>query len=171
MSTTLAALIAACAPLVHPTTMRALIAVESAGNPFAVSINRPSNWRAAGAELPIFHQPRTAAAALRLIRHLHAAGFTTSVGLAQINTEHLTSWRLPLAALLDPCTNLNLAQRILIACSREAAPKPLRPLAQTLSCFNSGNPTTGIANGYAARVYRSALRHTDPSATPRSTRQ
>jgi type IV secretion system protein VirB1 len=167
MSTTLAVLIAACAPLVHPTTMLALIAVESAANPFAVSINRPESWRATGIELPTFAQPQTAAAAQQLVTRLESRGFTTSVGLAQINTEHLADWELPLTALLDPCTNLKLAQAILIDC---AVANSRATLPQILSCFNSGNASTGIVNGYAARVYQAAL-HNPLQLTIRSTRQ
>jgi type IV secretion system protein VirB1 len=164
MGTTLATLIATCAPLVHPTTMRALIAVESAGNPYAVSINRPLTLAAQGIDLPAYSQPHTAAEAQTLVRHLHAAGYTTSIGLAQVNVEHLDTWGLPLAALLDPCTNLTFAQRILLDCrdSASAAPASLPAL---LSCFNSGNATTGIANGYAARVHTAALRLTRPSTS------
>jgi type IV secretion system protein VirB1 len=168
MSTTLAALIAACAPLVHPTTMLALITVESAANPYAISINRPDSWRVAGIELPTFPQPQTAASAQQLVTRLESDGFTTSVGLAQINTEHLAKWQLPLTALLDPCTNLQLAQAILIDC---AADDGRATLPQILSCFNSGNASTGIANGYAARVYAAAARTTPSFNTRRSTRR
>jgi type IV secretion system protein VirB1 len=166
MGTTLAALIATCAPLVHPTTMRALITVESAGNPYAVSINRPLSLAARGVDLPRFDQPRSAAEARQLAATLHGAGFTTSVGLAQINAEHLNAWQLPLATLLDPCSNLALAQRILLDCKNSTDNAP-RVLPALLSCFNSGNATTGVANGYAARVQAAALRLTRP-ATPRS---
>ena len=164
MGTTLAALIATCAPLVHPTTMRALIAVESAGNPYAISINRPLTLAARGVQVPVFEQPRTAAQARGLATTLHAAGYTTSIGLAQVNVEHLDAWGLPLELLLDPCTNLTLAQRILLDCrdTTNASPSSLPAL---LSCFNSGNATTGIANGYAARVHIAALRLTRPSTS------
>lgn len=165
MPTTLATLIATCAPLVHPTTMRALITVESAGNPYAVSINRPQSLVARGVELPAFDQPRSAADARALTTTLHAAGFTTSVGLVQINVEHLRDWKLPLTALLDPCTNLRLAQRILIDCAVSGDGRP-RAVPALLSCFNSGNASTGVANGYAARVHAVALRLI-PSATAR----
>jgi type IV secretion system protein VirB1 len=162
MKTLLATIVAACAPQVHPTTMHALIAVESAGNPFAVSINRPGRAGLGDVDLPVFTQPHTANEARRLVQTLHAAGYSTSVGLAQINTENLTVWRLPLTALLDPCMNLLLAQRVLIDCDRISARSPpvnatIR-LNETLSCFNSGDPSTGIANGYAARVHLAALR-------------
>jgi type IV secretion system protein VirB1 len=166
MGTTLAALIATCAPLVHPTTLHALVAVESAGNPYAVSVNYPARLAARGIDLPEIRQPRTAAEAQQLVHHLHTAGYTTSVGLAQINAEHLNAWRLPLATLLDPCSNLALAQRILLDCQESPGTAP-PSLPALLSCFNSGNATTGIRNGYAARVHAAALRLTQ-SEEPRS---
>jgi type IV secretion system protein VirB1 len=164
MLVSLALLIATCASQVHPTTMQALIAVESAGNPYAVSINRPASWIGTGRDLPVFYQPRTVSDAQQLVTALHATGFTTSVGLAQINTEHLRSWQLPIEALFDPCTNLQLAERILLDCDSGVAPVRL---PQLLSCFNSGNASTGIANGYAARVYRAALKTSSPRSASR----
>jgi len=157
MGATLAVLIATCAPHVHPTTMRALVAVESAGHPFAVSINRPLTWAAQGVLLPVFEPPRSRAEAERLVASLHAAGYSTSIGLAQINSDHLSGWRLPLAALLDPCTNLALAERVLLDCAASYGERPA-VLPQLLSCFNSGNASTGIRNGYVARVRAAALR-------------
>jgi type IV secretion system protein VirB1 len=157
LSTTLAALIATCAPLVHPTTMHALVRVESAGNPYAVSINRPKAHAANGA-LPTFRQPRSAAEAQRIARTLHTQGFSTSIGLAQINTEHLQRLGLKVSDLLDPCQSLQLAQTILLDCDATTPANSGTPrLASILSCFNSGNSTTGIRNGYAARVQTAAL--------------
>jgi type IV secretion system protein VirB1 len=156
MATTLATLIATCAPLVHPTTLNALIRVESAGNPYAVSINRPSSQLASGVQLPTFRQPRSATEALRLARILHAQGFTTSIGLAQINSEHLPRFSLQLADLLDPCANLKLAEQLLLECASTSGAGTAR-LDAILSCFNSGDPNTGIRNGYASRIHTAAL--------------
>jgi type IV secretion system protein VirB1 len=156
MSTTLATLIATCAPLVHPTTMHALIRVESAANPYAVSINRPNFHAANGNTLPTFRQPRSALEAQRVVAALHTQGFTTSVGLAQINTEHLPRLGLNLSALLDPCTNLQLAQSILLDCDRTTSDNTSPRLHQILSCYNSGNATTGIKSGYTSRIASAA---------------
>ena len=160
MSIALASLIAACSPLVHPLTMQGLISVESAGNPYAVSINRPATWQGAGVALPTFEQPRSAAQAGELIEFLHGQGFTTSIGLAQINSENLKGWQLPPRALLNPCINLYLAQQVLIRCDASTSvigrSAPAMHLHAVLSCFNSGNAITGIRNGYAGRVQRAA---------------
>lgn len=156
VSTAIAALIATCAPHVHPVTMAAIIAVESAGNPNAVSINRPAAWNATGTPMPGYGQPRSASQAQRLVAELHAAGYTTSVGLAQINTEHLAGWKLPLSVLFNPCMNIRLAEQVLLECDRATASatqiRQSTRLNAVLSCFNGGDSRTGIANGYVQRV-------------------
>jgi type IV secretion system protein VirB1 len=163
MAITLATLIATCAPLVHPTTLNALIRVESAGNPYAVSINRPEGLAASGIQPPTFRQPRSATEALRLARILHAQGFSTSIGLAQINSEHLPRFGLQLADLLDPCANLKLAEQLLLECA--AAGAGAAGLDAILSCFNSGDPVTGIRNGYASRIRTAALANLNPRSS------
>ena len=172
MSITLAALMTTCAPLVHPTTLRALIHVESAGNPYAVSVNRPQALNEEGIDPPEFDPPRDLREALQLTRTLAGQGFTTSVGLAQINIEHLQGLKLRLADLFNPCINLAVAQRILIGCDsaqpQAATPNPRLRLRRTLSCYNAGNFTTGLTNHYVITVTRAALHRARSPKTLRS---
>ena len=169
---TLATLMATCAPLVHPTTLRALIDVESAGNPYAVSVNRPQALSNAGIDPPGFEQPTNAREALQLTRALAEAGFTTSLGLAQINTAHLRKFHLHLTDLFNPCTNLAAAQRILLDCDAAqlsaAVPRSRARLHRTLSCYNTGDFTTGIRNNYANTVGRAAMRRDRDARPPRN---
>ncbi len=74
----LLSLLLACAPLVSPATAHALVAVESAGNPYAIGV--------VGAQLQ--RQPRDRAEALATARALAADGLDFSVGLAQINVRN-----------------------------------------------------------------------------------
>jgi type IV secretion system protein VirB1 len=170
MTTNLAALMMTCAPLVHPATLHALIEVESAGNPYAVSVNRPEALERAGIELPSYEQPQTPGAALQLIRSLSALGLSTSVGLAQINVEHLRVLGVRLPELLNPCKNLSLAQRILLDCDASQAPRsPVsvhRRLRRTLTCYNSGHFEENPANHYASDVARAAARQARRVAKP-----
>jgi type IV secretion system protein VirB1 len=167
MTVTLATLIMLCAPQIHPTTMRAIIQVESAGNPFAVSINYPVALAATGMELPrLGEQPRTAGAALHVASELAASGFQTSVGLAQINVAHLRRFGLNIAQLFNPCTNLRVAQRLLIECDQlqDSLNRPAGAatrLQRTLSCYNSGNFLTGVDNGYVAAIRQASLNPID----------
>jgi type IV secretion system protein VirB1 len=167
MTVTLATLIMLCAPQIHPTTMRAIIQVESAGNPFAVSVNYPDALEAAGIELPrLGEQPRTAGVAMQVAADLAASGFQTSVGLAQINVAHLRRFGLSISQLFNPCTNLRVAQRLLIECdqSQGSLHRPagrIVRLQRTLSCYNSGNFITGVDNGYVAAIRQASLNPTD----------
>jgi type IV secretion system protein VirB1 len=162
MIASLTTLMTMCAPLVHPTTLQALIEVESAGNPYAVSVNYPQGLRNAGVELPQFSQPRSARDALELTRWLSAQGYSTSVGLAQINVEHLSRWALHLADLFDPCVNLALAQRVLLDCdaaqATRGASSPQARLRRTLVCYNAGDSAAGARNPYAVNIARAAAR-------------
>jgi type IV secretion system protein VirB1 len=132
--------------------MGAIVGVESGGNPYAVSINYPQALIAQGRDLPdLGSPPRSASEASRLAESLARQGYSTSLGLAQISTEHLKEFGLSYVQLFDPCTNLQLAERILLRCKQQvtasgsaAAP----PIAQILSCYNSGSETLGIRNGY-----------------------
>ena len=168
MTASLTTLMLMCAPLVHPTTLRALIEVESAGNPYAVSVNYPQALRNAGVKLPEFSQPHSVREALELTRGLSARGYSTSVGLAQINVEHLSGWALRLGDLFNPCVNLTLAQRILLACDAEQSGDRTAGaharLRRTLRCYNAGARATGAANPYAASIARAAARHRDALA-------
>jgi type IV secretion system protein VirB1 len=150
-----------CAPLIHPITMGAIISVESGGNPFAVSINYPQALAAQGRSVPeILVQPHSAAEASRLVSALASQGFSTSLGLAQINTEHLSEFGLSYAQLFDPCTNLKLAERILLRCKQQvgaaATATAAQLIAKTLSCYNSGNDTLGLRNGYVEAIVAQA---------------
>jgi len=159
MAITLATLMMTCAPLIHPTTLRALIAVESGGNPFAVSINYPQALKSAGIDPPVVVQPRSARVALDLTRELMARGFSTSVGLAQINIENVMGRDHRLSDLFDPCINLSLAQRVLVDCAAHQ-PEGIAPsarLRRTLLCYNAGEGVTGVHNHYASDVLRAAL--------------
>ena len=168
MTATLTTLMMACAPLVHPTTLRAMIAVESAGNPYAVSVNRPQALQGLGLDPPYFAQPRSAQEALRLTRRLLAQGYGASVGLAQINVERLAAWRLPIADLFNPCTNLAVAQRVLLECqsalSRRGLATAAARLQRTLLCYNAGAAASEVPNRYAATVRRAAMRQPDSAS-------
>ena len=71
----------ACAPWVHATTTQALIATESATNPYAIGV--------VGAVLE--RQPRTLREAMATARTLRRAGWDFSAGLAQINVRNWTA--------------------------------------------------------------------------------
>jgi type IV secretion system protein VirB1 len=141
---TFIALALACAPQVHPDTARAIASVESGFNPHAIGV--------VGGELQ--RQPRTRAEALATIDALHSAGWNYSVGLGQINIGNFARLGLTPRAALDPCTSLSAMQSVLGECYARAVSSNAGQTALrfALSCYYSGNFTTGVRHGYVRKV-------------------
>jgi type IV secretion system protein VirB1 len=140
----LAALVLTCAPLVAQDTARALIQVESGGNPFAIGV-------VGGA---LVRQPANLPEALATVAALEAAGWNYSVGLGQINKRNFERYGLSPATAFDACANLTAMQGILGECFSRAsrrAPKQTA-LRDTFSCYYSGNFLTGHQHGYVGKV-------------------
>ena len=151
-TTVLLALALTCAPQVDPRTAQALVAVESSGNPYAIGV--------VGGVL--LRQPQHQAEAIATAKALQAAGWDFSLGLAQINVRNLRLLGLSVEQTFDPCTNLRAMQTLLGEClqraqgaKREADQLHLR---RALSCYYSGNFTTGFEHGYVRRVALAAAR-------------
>lgn len=148
------ALALACAPQVHPQTAHAIVSVESGFNPHAIGV--------VGGALE--RQPRSRAEALVTIGALRAAGWNYSVGLGQINVANFARLGLTAEAALDPCTNLAALQAVLDECydrARQGA-GPQVALRRALSCYYSGNFSTGVRHGYVRRVVAAARRGAVP---------
>ena len=150
-SALLLSLLTSCAPQVNADTARALIAVESSSNPHAIGV-------VAGA---LERQPRHRAEALVTATALQAAGYNFSLGLGQINVRNLSRLGLTLQTALDPCTNLAAMQSLLVDCYSRSlgslkASHAQRALRQALSCYYSGNFTTGFRDGYVRKVVAAA---------------
>lgn len=151
-ASTFAALALACAPQVHLTTAHALVAVESAFNPWAIGVVGGSLQR----------QPRHRTEALATAQALKAAGRNFSVGLGQINLGNFQRLGLSLETAFEPCTNLAAMQAVLSECfvwARRKSPHTSgdqAALRAALSCYYSGNFTTGFRHGYVGKVVAAA---------------
>jgi len=157
----LPALLAACAPLVSAPTAHALVAVESSGNPHAIGV--------VGGQLT--RQPQTLAEAVATVRVLEAEGWNYSVGLGQINRTNFARLGLTPQTAFEPCANLAAMQSILGECYERAARTgdEQQALRQALSCYYSGNFSTGFRDGYVDRVlaaWRANSAATRKEATP-----
>jgi type IV secretion system protein VirB1 len=150
---------ATCAPGVPLVTLRAIARAESAFHPYAVSLNYPRRTarehglRTGG--ITLARQPRTKAEALAWTYYLLKRGRSVSVGLMQINTEHVADLGLSVDQLFDPCTNVRAGARLLAAKYQAAAAiggEGQQALQQALSEYNSGYPLTGVDNGYVSSV-------------------
>ena len=140
----LSALLATCAPQVHPATASALIAVESASNPHAIGV-------VGGA---LARQPAHRREAIATARALEANGWNFSVGLGQINLHNFARLGLSIESALDPCTNLAAMQAVLAECfaSGPRTRAEATRLRDALSCYYSGNFSTGYRHGYVRKV-------------------
>jgi type IV secretion system protein VirB1 len=151
--TTLLPLLLTCSPHVDAATARALISVESAANPHAIGV--------VGGALE--RQPRHRAEALATAQALNRNGWDFSVGLAQINVRNVRRLGLTMEQAFEPCTNLAAMQTLLSDCYARAPAKASgrgeqQALRQALSCYYSGNYSTGFAHGYVRSVELAAAR-------------
>lgn len=151
------ALLAACAPSVHPATALSLIEVESAFNPHAIGV-------VAGV---LERQPRSRAEALVTARSLAAQNIDFSVGLAQINARNLARLGLSLEQAFDPCQNVAAMANLLAQClDRAGGSTPQVRIRRALSCYYSGDFSTGFRHGYVSRVAAAAKRSAGRAPRP-----
>jgi type IV secretion system protein VirB1 len=163
-ASTFAALALACAPQVHLTTTHALVSVESGFNPWAIGV-------VGGA---LRRQPNNRDEALATANQLLTDGRNFSVGLGQINVGNFRRLGLNASSAFDPCQNLSAMQSVLTECfdrasqSRGGADTRQSVLRKALSCYYSGNFSTGFRHGYVHKVVtatRSLPRHrSNPSS-------
>jgi type IV secretion system protein VirB1 len=142
----LLALAAACAPLVAPVTMVAVVRAESQGDPYRIGVNRGP---------PPVRQPDSHDEAVRTAGALVSGGWDIDLGLAQINSANLGWLGLSLDRVFDPCENLRAAAVVLTLCYERAVsdhPAGQPALQAALSCYNTNSLTHGFANGYVQRV-------------------
>ncbi|UUX97305.1 lytic transglycosylase domain-containing protein [Aquabacterium sp. J223] len=145
---TFLALALVCAPQIHPDTARAIARVESSFNPYAIGVVGGALQR----------QPRTRAEALATIEALQADGWNYSVGLGQINVGNFARLGLTPRTALDPCASLAAMQAVLGECYARAASAHAaqHALRFSLSCYYSGNFSTGLRHGYVRKVVRAS---------------
>ena len=149
-STVFISLVQTCSPQVHADTARALVAVESSFNPWAIGV--------VGGRLE--RQPRSRQEALATAKALKADGWNFSAGLGQINVRNFARLGLSLDTAFDPCANLAAMQEVLGTCFDRATAgqrgPPQAALQRALSCYYSGNFTTGLRHGYVGKVVRAS---------------
>lgn len=127
----------ACAPNVHPTTLRGLVSVESSGNPFAIGV----------VDGQLERQPRDLDEAVATARELERQGYNFSMGLGQVNRYNLTKYGATYETVFEPCRNLQVGAAILQDCYDRASSSmrdPQQAVRAALSCYYSGNFTRGF---------------------------
>lgn len=143
------ALIAACAPNVAPSTIQAIIKVESAGNPLAVNINTKN-----GVKLKPTIKITTPQHAIAVTYAAMELGHTVDMGYMQVNSANLKWLGHTVEDMFDPCKNLKAGATVLSAAYARALPKHKNEqaaLQEALSVYNTGDPMKGKWNGYVSR--------------------
>lgn len=133
-----------CAPAVHPTTMAAVMKVESGFNPFAIGV--------VGGRLA--RQPANKAEAVATAKALEEAGYNFSLGAAQVNRHNLSRFNLNYETAFDPCESIRAGGGILKECFERAKgrfPDEQHALQASFSCYYSGNFTTGFRQDFVGQ--------------------
>jgi type IV secretion system protein VirB1 len=150
-----------CTPQVSPVTMAAIVRTESGFNPYAIGV---VNGR-------LLRQPTSLNEAVATAHALSAGGWNFSVGLAQVNLENWYVYGLNEQSAFDPCRNLAAGAAILQGCFESArraqtdtGANSQSALRASLSCYASGNFSTGYRTGYVQRVVNNARIAALPSA-------
>ena len=167
----LSPLISQCGPGVDPATTAAIIHVESGGNSLAIHDNTTGN----------IYRPLNKTEAIVTSARLLRAGHSVDLGLMQINSKHITAYRvidptITLADLFDPCENITAGTRILADFYRRyyrLSAAPHVTLLKALSGYNTGSPYTGkeylnkILEAAGSRVRVPYVRDTEKRYVPK----
>lgn len=152
-------LITECSVDVHPQTVAAVIAVESAGDQFAIESvlrrkDRGKNTKKAS------ETATTIEKAVVKAKASIAAGYSVSLGLMQINDMHYERFGVEIKDLFNPCINITIGTVILnenYMGSSEIFNNERDRLVGMLSGYNTGKYSGKVGRAYAERVMRKAL--------------
>jgi len=124
-----------CGPSVDPSLTKAIIRVESGGNPFAIGDNTARRS----------YFPVSKADAVQLAGYLLSQGHNLDMGLMQINSCHLGKKRLSLDDLFDPCENIKFGTSLLAHHFRmhSGDPDNSQVFFKALSAYNTGSAWRG----------------------------
>lgn len=122
--------------------MHHVVNVESSFNPYAIGV--------VGGRL--VRQPKNLPEALATVGMLEGKGYNFSIGLAQVNRYNIAKYGLnSYQQAFEVCPNLQAGSRILAECFARSG----GDWGKSLSCYYSGNFTTGYRHGYVQKVFAS----------------
>lgn len=144
-----------CAPNVNINTIAAISKHESNFNPLAININ---------GHYKLERQPSSYSEAIATTKWLLKNHYNFDVGFAQINSTNFGKLNLRPENAFDACSNLHAAQGVLLDCyirtGRYSTSLTSR-LIGTLSCYNTGNFTSGLRNGYVEKLISASMKVPD----------
>lgn len=148
-ASTFLALAIQCAPSVHPDTTTDISKAESGFQPLAIAVvNGKSIY------------PKNINDAKEHIKLLKSKGKNYSVGLMQINQANFKKYGVSADEMLNPCKNLQVFEKIITDCYTRG-----ETLKRALSCYYSGNFTTGLRSekAFANTSYVQRIGYVVPS--------
>ena len=161
-----------CLPTVPLATLRAVIEVESSGNPNAMQIDYPKallkRWNLPEGTLRLSRQPTDQREALDWLAYFQSYDIFVDLGLMQVSTAEARRRGISPASLLEPCTNLQVGWQILeddYRIEQRTYGPGQEALQHALSRYNTGDTQQGIANGYLGRVLAAIRRLTGQPPT------
>ncbi len=164
-STDIARLQSTCLPTAPLSTLRAVVQVESSGNPTAMQIDFPKallrRWRLANGTLRLKRQPANQREALDWLGYFQSYDIFVDLGLMQVSTAEAKRRGISPESLLEPCTNLRVGWQILeddYRLEEKTYGPGQEALQHAISRYNTGNTQQGIANGYLGRVLAAVRR-------------
>lgn len=149
-----------CAPQVHPTTLKALMHVESSAHAFAVSDDGPAGlpWETRKTMLRSFY-PGSREEAISIAETLVRQGHLVGVGPLQVSVRNVARLGSTLRSAFEPCENIRLGGAVVVenfvAASRRYK-NPQQALLAAISLYNTGTYDKGFRNGYVRKVVDAA---------------
>ena len=143
--------------------MHQIMAVESTGRPHAIGFKLIRRVRTVEQGKPTVRkevswlktQPRSKSEAIGWARYLQAQGYDFDAGIAQIHSTNFARYGLTIETVFDPCRNIEVSGHILTECYARALKRfrqPAPALRAALSCYQSGDFTSGFGTGYVQKV-------------------
>lgn len=150
-------------PNVSPMTMHSIVSVESTRRPLAIGyklirrvqvvVNGHVTSRREVSTLTT--QPKTIGEAVQWARYLQSQGYEFDAGVAQVHSTNFAKYGLTLESAFDPCQSIRAGALILTDCYARALPKfgdEKSALRAAISCYQSGDFSTGVRTGYVQKV-------------------
>jgi type IV secretion system protein VirB1 len=150
---------ARCLPEAPDSTLRAIVQLESRGNPNAMQIDFPQgllrHWKLDPGALRLARQPKDRQQATEWLSYLQKFHVSVDLGVMQVSTAEAQRRGIAPMTLFEPCTNLRVGWEIL----QDAYQLEIKvhgpgqtALEHALSRYNTGDSERGFDNGYVRRV-------------------
>jgi len=123
-----------CGTSIDPSITRAIIQVESGGNPYAIGDNTTRKS----------YYPESQSEAVQLAADLISQGHNLDMGLMQINSWHLGRNGVSLESVFEPCDNIKTGTGILSGFLKKYDGQP-QAFFKALSAYNTGSAWKGPA--------------------------